>query len=48
MYVAEQHADVLHANGIVVLTLTGAQVSELTRFDNAVLPRFGLPRTLPP
>jgi hypothetical protein len=30
-----------------VLTLAGDRVSVLTRFDNSVLPRFGLPRTLP-
>jgi RNA polymerase sigma-70 factor (ECF subfamily) len=47
VYVAEQHADVLHANGVVVLTLAGNEISELTRFDNTALPRFGLPRTLP-
>jgi len=29
--------------GLMVLTLSGAQVSAMTRFDPAVLPRFGLP-----
>ena len=33
--------------GLFVLTLTGDHISALTRFDNNVLPRFGLPRTLP-
>jgi hypothetical protein len=30
-----------------VLTLAGDHISALTRFDNSVLPSFGLPRTLP-
>jgi RNA polymerase sigma-70 factor (ECF subfamily) len=47
LYVAEQPAGILHANGLLVLTLAGNQISELTRFDAGVLPRFGLPRTLP-
>jgi RNA polymerase sigma-70 factor (TIGR02960 family) len=36
-----------HANGLVVITLTDRRISAITRFDNGVLPRFGLPRTLP-
>jgi RNA polymerase sigma-70 factor (ECF subfamily) len=31
----------------MVLTLAGDQISAIDRFDNGVLPRFGLPRTLP-
>ena len=38
---------VLHANGLMVLTLAGDHISAITRFDNSVLPNFGLPRTLP-
>jgi RNA polymerase sigma-70 factor (ECF subfamily) len=38
---------VLHANGLIVLTLAGDKISAITRFDNIVLPQFGLPRTLP-
>ena len=30
-----------------VLVLRDVEISDLTRFDNTVLPRFGLPRTLP-
>ena len=37
----------LHANGLIVLTLAGDRVSTITRFDTSVLPRFGLPRSLP-
>jgi RNA polymerase sigma-70 factor (TIGR02960 family) len=46
-YVVDPHSGLWHANGLVVLTLAGSKVSGLTRFDNSVLPRFGLPRTLP-
>jgi hypothetical protein len=46
--VTERHAPVAHANGLLVLTLTGARICALTRFDNSVLPHFGLPRTLGP
>jgi len=37
----------MHANGLLVLTLAGSQISAMTRFDNSALARFGLPRTLP-
>ena len=33
--------------GLLILTLTGDRISALTRFDNDVLPRCGLPRSLP-
>jgi RNA polymerase sigma-70 factor (ECF subfamily) len=36
-----------HGTGLYVLTLTGDRICGLTRFDNSVLPRFGLPRSLP-
>ena len=47
VYVYDRHAPVLHANGLIVLTLAGDQISTITRFDASVLPRFGLPRSLP-
>ena len=37
-----------HAAGFLVLTLSGDRVSAMTRFENGLLPSFGLPRTLPP
>jgi hypothetical protein len=43
----DPNARMFHANGLLVLTLAGGQISEMTRFDNGVLPRFGLPRTWP-
>ena len=33
--------------GLYVLTLTGDRICAMTRFDNSVLPSFGLPRSLP-
>ena len=47
VYVRDLHAPVLHASGLIVLTLAGDRVSMITRFDTSVLPRFGLPRSLP-
>jgi RNA polymerase sigma-70 factor (TIGR02960 family) len=35
-----------HGAGLLVLTLTGDRICTLTRFDNDVLPSFGLPRSL--
>jgi len=36
-----------HGTGIIVLTLTADRIRAFTRFDNSVLPWFGLPRSLP-
>jgi RNA polymerase sigma-70 factor (ECF subfamily) len=36
-----------HGTGLYVLTLTGDRIRAMTRFDNSVLPWFGLPRSLP-
>jgi RNA polymerase sigma-70 factor (TIGR02960 family) len=47
VYVSDPHAPVLHANGLLVLTLAGDRISTITRFDAGVLARFGLPRLLP-
>jgi RNA polymerase sigma-70 factor (TIGR02960 family) len=38
---------VRHGTGLFVLTLTGTRICAMTRFDNSVLPSFGLPRSLP-
>jgi RNA polymerase sigma-70 factor (ECF subfamily) len=38
---------VSHGVGLYVLTLTGDRICALTRFENNVLPSFGLPRSLP-
>ena len=36
-----------HGVGLFVLTLAGDRICAMTRFDNSVLPWFGLPRSLP-
>jgi RNA polymerase sigma-70 factor (TIGR02960 family) len=36
-----------HGVGLYVLTLTGDRICAMTRFENSVLPSFGLPRSLP-
>jgi RNA polymerase sigma-70 factor (ECF subfamily) len=46
VYLRDPLADVSRAFGLFVLTLAGDRVSAITRFDNSVLARFGLPRTL--
>ena len=46
-YVRDPAGGVRHAMGLLVLTLSGERVTEITRFDNTVLASFGLPRTLP-
>ena len=47
-YLRDPHTPISHAHGLIVLTLVGDRVSGITGFvDNSLLPRFGLPRTLP-
>ncbi len=36
-----------HGVGLYVLTLRGGRISAMTRFENTVLPAFGLPRSIP-
>jgi len=36
-----------HAAGLFVLQLAGDRIAAMTRFENGVMPAFGLPRTLP-
>jgi RNA polymerase sigma-70 factor (TIGR02960 family) len=36
-----------HGIGLYVLTLAGDRICAMTRFENGVLPSFGLPRSLP-
>ena len=47
-YLPDPHTPVHHAHGLLVLTLADDRIRVITGFnDNSVLPRFGLPRTLP-
>ena len=41
------HTGLRRGVGLFVLTLTGDRVCAVTRFENTVLPWFGLPRSLP-
>jgi RNA polymerase sigma-70 factor (TIGR02960 family) len=46
-YVRAPTGGIRHGAGLLVLTVTGDQICALVRFDNSVLPSFGLPRSLP-
>jgi RNA polymerase sigma-70 factor (ECF subfamily) len=46
MYLRVPGASESRANGVMVFTLAGDRISELTRFDTSVLGFFGLPGTL--
>jgi RNA polymerase sigma-70 factor (ECF subfamily) len=46
-YRPDPNSPLCRAAGLIVLTLRNDQVSGITRFDPALLARFGLPRTLP-
>jgi RNA polymerase sigma-70 factor (TIGR02960 family) len=47
-YVRDPQTPILHAQGVLVLALTGDRITSLTRFhDNSLLSWFGLPRSLP-
>lgn len=46
-YLRSGSDDIRRGTGLVVLTLAGGRISAVTRFDNSVLPWFGLPRSLP-
>jgi RNA polymerase sigma-70 factor (TIGR02960 family) len=46
-YLHTPTGDIRHGAGLLVLTVSGDQICAMTRFDNDVLPSFGLPRSLP-
>jgi DNA-directed RNA polymerase specialized sigma24 family protein len=46
-YLRTAGTGIRHGAGLLVLTLTGDQISAVTRFDNNVLAAFGLPLSLP-
>jgi RNA polymerase sigma-70 factor (ECF subfamily) len=46
-YLHTRTGGIRHGAGLLVLTVTGGRICALTRFDNDVLPRFGLPLSLP-
>jgi RNA polymerase sigma-70 factor (TIGR02960 family) len=46
IYLPDEQSGNLRASGMLVFTLSGTRVSAITRFDDTVLPRFGVPATL--
>ncbi|MDB5563377.1 MAG: polymerase subunit sigma-70, partial [Hyphomicrobiales bacterium] len=46
-YLRAPTGGIRHGAGLLVLTLTCDRICAMTRFDNNVLPSFGLPRSLP-
>jgi RNA polymerase sigma-70 factor (ECF subfamily) len=46
-YLRTPSGGIRHGAGLLVLTLTGDRISDLTRFDSSALPPFGLPSSLP-
>jgi RNA polymerase sigma-70 factor (ECF subfamily) len=47
-YIPCPQTDIARPYGLLVLTLTGSKIAEITFFaDSAVFPHFGLPRTVP-
>jgi RNA polymerase sigma-70 factor (ECF subfamily) len=46
-YLRAPAGGIRHGVGLLVLTLAGDRICAMTRFDNSVLPWFGLPRSLP-
>ena len=46
-YLLDPLTGVARANGLLVFSLAGGQVSAITRFDTSVLASFGLPPARP-
>ena len=47
LYLADPHAGVYRAYCLLVITTAGDFITAFTAFSTTVMPRFGLPRTLP-
>jgi hypothetical protein len=47
MYMADPHTGVYRGYSLLVVTIVGDRITVATGFDASVMPRFGLPRTLP-
>jgi RNA polymerase sigma-70 factor (ECF subfamily) len=45
LYLPDPRTRLLHAMGLLVLTLEGDRIAAIARFETSVLPYFGLPRT---
>lgn len=46
VYLRNPHGGIAHPFGLLVITVRGDRISAITRFDNAAIGPFGLPRTL--
>jgi hypothetical protein len=46
-YLRAPAGGIRHGTGLYALSLSGERICGVTRFDNSVLPWFGLPRSLP-
>jgi RNA polymerase sigma-70 factor (ECF subfamily) len=46
-YLRDPMAGLARIFGLLVITVEGDRISAITRFENAAIARFGLPRTLP-
>jgi len=46
VYIRDPAAGVFRSNGMLVVTLAGERIRAMTRFDNSLIARFGLPRRL--
>jgi RNA polymerase sigma-70 factor (TIGR02960 family) len=46
-YMADPHTGVYRGYTLLVVTIVGDRITVVTAFDASVMPRFGLPRTLP-
>jgi RNA polymerase sigma-70 factor (ECF subfamily) len=46
-YIADPHTGAYRAYGLLVVTIAGDRITAVTGFGASVMPRFGLPRTLP-
>jgi RNA polymerase sigma-70 factor (ECF subfamily) len=47
MYLADPHTGAFRAYGLLVVTTADDRIAAVTGFDSSVMPRFGLPRSLP-
>ena len=47
LYMADPHTGAFRAYALLVVTVDGDRIGAVTGFDMSVMPRFGLPRTLP-
>jgi RNA polymerase sigma-70 factor (TIGR02960 family) len=47
VYLADPHTAAFRAYALFVVTVEGDRIGAVTGFDMSVMPRFGLPRTLP-